>query len=635
MRKILLAVLAIIASIFTFGAVGVFAVENQSAENFEIISISKPSIEDENFNFSVEFSKNLASEEISNAHEQSWLKGFIKFNGETLENINSSQTLISATANEKTILFIVAESLIKKDNADCFEISANFLAPSGESLSAGFIKYYNHTVADWVDEIIDSQLSGESVSISSVSAFSSVENNPSFTIYFDKNVTYKYLPHYNGATDWHEQGATEHLGITSSDIAKMKIQPAHSAILNGVSINGKTIGEIMQSTATNSNVAIMAHYNHNYLILAWDGSNSQTVVDFTKDVTLQIDKDIFVTPNGAKLNESVNLTYKNQYTAWFDGGEIPQVEKTKIERLDFFLYMEAVDAYAVQIHFKHDAAFAGVENVQNAEFLQKNFKINGKTIGEINQNAKDADGKTIQTPIIAHLLPPTGVAGEGKVVLHLFINAKIAQEYGGIKPSGNTIEVLKDALLPSLKKVDRDYKFEYDGGWGEVKDTSDIVWEEVKLIRVSKPITGAENNVGFTLTFDKAITNNELLHINADVSWLLAVSAQDTPPFRYSAEELNILTAYGILKSLKNNVLFNGLSIKEMMEKETVLAYRHVTVMVHIGHGGLYVGGTSHTLFRARNKHRFMRLASSSTRFRKFARRCRRFSSMGTASNNS
>lgn len=47
-----------------------------------------------------------------------------------------------------------------------------------------------------------------------------------------------------------------------------------------------------------------------------------------------------------------------------------------------------------------------------------------------------------------------------------------------------------------------------------------------------------------------------------------------------------MLSAYGILSSLKEKILFNGQSIAELMEKEQNAAYRPVTVMVHVGQSG-------------------------------------------------
>ena len=562
-------------------------------DGLSVLGFGGVETEGDSVKFDINFSIALADGDIAGAEDAAWVKDNIKINAKTIAEWNAGGKVITAAVSGSSLRLTVSDSVFKSDNTDLVEVLDSFATESGVAVEKGYQKYYNATLGSWIDEAITAELNGEIISIASISAFTEQSGNPCFSITFDKPISYKYLPHFNGDISWHRSGATAALGVDSLDILKMEVQPAHEALLKGISINGETIEEIMAKATDGQdrNVVIMVHYNQDLssMMFSWQAAYTDQVIDYTKDVILEIDSDVFVTPNGGHLDEDVKLTYKHEYSNWYADGEEPTWETTKIEKLDYLLYMQDNDSYAIQVHFRAPASNAEMQNVQDMDFIKNGFKLNGFTMGEIMAGAKDAEGNPVETPVIAHLLPPTGVPGSGKIVVHFFISAKITPETGGVKIgedgslNGNVFEVLADTKLPSMQVVDRDYKFVYEGAWAEEVDTSGIEWEEIHLISVSKPVLASEDNVMFTLTFDKDITHKELLHINADVSWLLAVSEQAAPPFRYTAAELNILSAYGILKSLKENILFNGQSIAELMEKETDVTQRPVTVMVHYG----------------------------------------------------
>lgn len=561
------------------------------ADGLSVVGFGALTEEENAFSFEINFSADITDSKINVAEDLDWVKEGVKINSKTIAEWNAEQKLVTIVA-EKSALYITADrSVWSLDNADFVEVCDAFVSGVGIEIVSGYSKFYNQTIGEWLDEAVTAELNGETVKIETISAFTVQSGNPCFTVTFDKPISYKYLPHYNGDISWHQAGGTAALGVNDLDILKMKVQPAHEGLLKGVSINGKTIEQIMAgaSEGQDRNVVVMVHYNQDLtsMMFSWQAAYSDQVIDYTQDVVLTIDRSIFVTPNGGRLAEDVKLTYKNEFTGWYADGEIPEWKNTRVEKLDYLLYMENVDSYAIQVHFKAPASNTEMQNVQDMDFIRNGFKLNGFTIGEIMAGAKDADGNAVADPVTAHLLPPTGVPGTGKIVIHFFISAKITEATGGIKDKGNTLEIVGGTKLPSVTKVSRDYKFVYEnGGWAEEVDTSGIEWEELHLVSVSKPVLSSDENVMFTLAFDKNITYKELLHINGDVSWLLAVSEQDSAPFRYTAEELNVLSAYGILSSLKEKILFNGQSIAELMEKEQNAAYRPVTVMVHVGQSG-------------------------------------------------
>ena len=127
---------------------------------------------------------------------------------------------------------------------------------------------------------------------------------------------------------------------------------------------------------------------------------------------------------------------------------------------------------------------------------------------------------------------------------------------------------------------------EYDE-WRQEMDDSGIEWDDIKPVSVSKPEEQAAGNVAFYITFNKNITDKSYMFFNADNSWLLSMSEQPGSAFTYSADELVLLTNYGIKGSVLDCIYFNNMSLGERMRLETDPVQRPVTIMVHLGYTAL------------------------------------------------
>lgn len=123
--------------------------------------------------------------------------------------------------------------------------------------------------------------------------------------------------------------------------------------------------------------------------------------------------------------------------------------------------------------------------------------------------------------------------------------------------------------------------------WRQEMDESGIEWGDVRPVSVSKPEEQTAGNVAFYITFSENITDKSYMFFNADNSWLLSMSEQPGSAFSYSADELALLTNYGIKGSLLECIYFNGMSLGERMRLETDLVQRPVTIMVHLGYTAL------------------------------------------------
>ena len=259
-------------------------------------------------------------------------------------------------------------------------------------------------------------------------------------------------------------------------------------------------------------------------------------------------------------------------------------ENLSVEQVQYLLDLNGY--WAIQVHFDKNIDVKNTESVESDINVRNYIKLNGFTLGEIADNGKDAEGNKVDQALMVHRMDNNG---DGHIVLHIFVSDKVTVETGGIKPAGeeNVLQVLPGFTSVLGDTVTEEFIFYNKGaGWIEKIDTSGIAWGDLNVVSVSGPTVSAGENVSFFVTFDKALSNKALLHINASAEWLLAVSQQNPPPFYYSAEELQLMQSYGIMESYTECIYFNGVSLNELMQKETDAAQRPGTIMVHIGGTG-------------------------------------------------
>lgn len=85
-----------------------------------------------------------------------------------------------------------------------------------------------------------------------------------------------------------------------------------------------------------------------------------------------------------------------------------------------------------------------------------------------------------------------------------------------------------------------------------------------------------DGNIAFKIYFDKNITEGPYLHINAGADWLSGVELGYTPA------TIDYLASYGFIRDCLTKILYNGKTIKELMETEADPDFRPINVvMVH------------------------------------------------------
>lgn len=283
-----------------------------------------------------------------------------------------------------------------------------------------------------------------------------------------------------------------------------------------------------------------------------------------------------------------------------DWTEQVDAKEVDVKTVRYLVPSNEISMYLVQIHFSESASLTAIEHIQNmtGSELLKNLSdyvyINGKSVGDILANGlnKNGDKEFLSQgnpvePIRAHWRDN----GDGYYVLHLEIHQDLAVEWGGIRPSGNFIEVKEEMQLPVGHTVKTSALYEFTGSdmwadWVMRYDFSDVVYEPLEVLSISNPIDYANGNIMFNIVFNRAITYRCLEHLLAGDEWLLATS--QAGGLTYTAQELEMLSAMSVKESIGNYILFNGKSLAQMIAEEPNETLRPVTIQVHLGQVGMH-----------------------------------------------
>lgn len=243
-----------------------------------------------------------------------------------------------------------------------------------------------------------------------------------------------------------------------------------------------------------------------------------------------------------------------------------------------FLYDADKNEYSFQLHFTKNIRgdeYAKFADITNEEWIKNYITINGKTIDEL-LAAKDADGNVIANAV--------RVVFENDKFITFYVSKKIAEKDGGVVDAeGNILDKItlsiEDGIeLPRGGKIamGSNYKYELEF-WCRDVDLSALKFSKVKILSVANPVSvDDDGNIAFKIYFDKNITEGPYLHINAGADWLSGVELGYTPA------TIDYLASYGFIRDCLTKILYNGKTIKELMETEADPDFRPINVvMVH------------------------------------------------------
>lgn len=244
-----------------------------------------------------------------------------------------------------------------------------------------------------------------------------------------------------------------------------------------------------------------------------------------------------------------------------------------------FAYDTDRDAYGFQLHFSKNIrgdAYNLFADITNEDWIRDYITVNGKSIEELLAST-DADGNVIPNAV--------QVVFSNNNYITIYVSAKLTAEQGGVLDAeGNVLETVRFAVADGFT-VPRDngvitqgvaYKHEYNF-WCRDVDLSQVDYDSLTVSRVDNPVSvDADGNIAFKVYFDKPITDAQYNHINAGAEWLSGVD------LGYTSATIERLASYGFIRDCLTKIMFNGMTIEELMNSEADPAFRPVNVvMVH------------------------------------------------------
>lgn len=244
-----------------------------------------------------------------------------------------------------------------------------------------------------------------------------------------------------------------------------------------------------------------------------------------------------------------------------------------------FAYDADRDAYGFQLHFSKNIrgdAYNLFADITNEDWIKDYITVNGKSIEELLAST-DADGNVIPNAV--------QVVFSNNDYITIYVSAKLSAEQGGVLDAeGNVLETVRFAVADGFT-VPRDngvitqgvaYKYEYNF-WCRDVDLSQVEYDSLAVSRVDNPVSvDADGNIAFKVYFDKPITDAQYNHINAGAEWLSGVD------LGYTSATIERLASYGFIRDCLTKIMFNGMTIEELMNTEADPAFRPVNVvMVH------------------------------------------------------
>lgn len=517
----------------------------------------------------IRFSKSAANL-VSDCSATYPVKKYIKINGKTIEEFNNlKEKNVEAFWNDNGTaeggkdgyfvlhLFISKEVTaenggIKLDGTDNIEVVQGFVLPLGGEIKTSEKNIFGKSNV-WFKEGQDPSL--ETIKVSSLMNFVDLGTNYATQIKFSKSA------------------------------ANAETECASTAAVKQIKINGKTIEELNALQAKN----VEAYWKDNtnadgskdgyyvlHLFISKNILGEQGGIKLDGSDFIEVPKG-FEIPAGGSIKETVK-NYYSKYGSWYSEGNAPKEDTVKVENIMGIVDLKTT--YATQIRFSKSAAITTTE-CANSPAVRDFVKINGKTIGEIN--------KAYPKAIEAYWNDNGDAQGikDNYFVLHLFISKTLPKDFAGIKmDAADTIEVMNGFVLPNNGIIKERELFTYkyrDSTWIK-KGTVQPLFSKVDILECAGFNAVTENHQ-IIIKFNSTVSFGWLPHMNADSSWLKAISNMDKPVFYYSEASLKSYIEYGVQDSLRDKVFINGKSIWDLMIADDP-TMKNVTIICTYGDNG-------------------------------------------------
>lgn len=342
----------------------------------------------------------------------------IRFNGYTMAEINAQNPGgVQAMAASTTITFLL-DPAVTMDGVKIFdlddstatiklEILEGFTLPTGYVCGEDYVKVYYNDVEWWsgVKDIPQSDVILEVESV--VQKNEKIEDtvNHAFIVRFANEekvfsnedsgnagrgtVYVNAVPAWFTLTDWH--GLLDHQITTG----------IKNAVWNGIYINGRSVYDIMFNSGASTIelqstiVAVHFQYGDNTIRIVFDSRcDSINGIDWSKEVTLLFDADVFYTDTGAKFAEDTLFVYDPATQTWSQ--KAIEVDYSYTITMDSTATVEAGKTVTISASVTTDPTGGSTaltwETSDSSIATVKDGVVTGVKAGTVTITAKAADG---------------------------------------------------------------------------------------------------------------------------------------------------------------------------------------------------------------------------------------------------
>ena len=342
----------------------------------------------------------------------------ILFNGYTMKEINAQYPKgVQAMAADTTITFLL-DSSVTMDGVKIFDLSDSattikmeilegFTLPTGFVCGETYEKVYYNDVQWWsgVKNIPESDVVLEIESVVQKNETAGNSLNHAFVIQFANDekvftdqdsgnagrgtVYVNAVPAWFTLTDWY--ALLDHQITTG----------IKNAVWNGMYINGRSVYDIMFNSGASTIelqstiVAVHFQYGDNTIRVVFDSRcDSINGIDWTKEVSLFFDADVFFTDTGAKFAEDTLFVYDPATQTWSQKAIEPDYNYTIT--MDSTATVEAGKTVTISASVTTDPAGGNTaltwETSDSSIATVKDGVVTGVKAGTVTITAKAADG---------------------------------------------------------------------------------------------------------------------------------------------------------------------------------------------------------------------------------------------------
>lgn len=410
----------------------------------------------------------------------------ILINGKTVQEINTlAADSVKIHLEGNRIVLTVKSTALKLDDTDVVEIKST-LAFTGITLSGGKTYTYYHTIGGYLVSLAKTE-NLPTIKVNNIKGMQISANEKRMAIEFSDTASEQFFFHISALYkdfEWLKNSYPQYSEFYASAdeirIQTLIVNNVVSSIYDKISIkeeNGeyKTLRELSAGAVVNET---MAHYGQDYI----SGVNLNTLIlsvkaiNTDKSFSVKVSRG-FVTPTLKQVDADYVYHYNPVTKEIYPDESLITRNQASVTSITKAVRGGGYTKFSIK--FSKTSAFNEIGDALNNDFVKNYIKINGKTLKEIMDSSKDAQGAAVVNPIKARY----GYQSEGSsyVVLYLEIAESIATE-GKLNFDGkDVICIMKDFETPNKSYMNKFYGGILNAetlGWQLKNGNSEIIYTD-------------------------------------------------------------------------------------------------------------------------------------------------------------